>query len=153
MKKMGISVLVLAVLGFFCAGETFGGMAGKCDTGWAAGSSYNRLYNPLTVETDSGEVVSVQKIVPARGMSGGLHFILKSDKGTVSVHLGPAWFLEREGIKIEPKDRVSVRGSRITFKGKPAIIAAEISKGERTWKLRDDNGIPLWSGRKGMRGM
>jgi hypothetical protein len=150
MKKIGISILVFALMGFFYAGETFGGMAGKSDKGWAAGSKYNRMYDPGTVETDSGEVVSVQKIVPMRGMSGGLHFILKSDKGTISVHLGPVWFLEKEGIKIEPKDRVTVSGSRITFKGKPAIIAAEIRKGEKTWKLRDDNGVPLWSRRNRM---
>jgi hypothetical protein len=150
MKKIGVSILVFALLGFFYAGETFGGMTGQCDKGWAAGSKYNRMYDPNTVETDTGEVVSVQKIVPMRRMSGGLHFILKSDKGTISVHLGPVWFLEKEGIKIEPEDRVTVSGSRITFKGKPALIAAEIRKGEKTWKLRDVNGVPLWSRRKGM---
>ncbi len=150
MRKIGISVLILAVLGLFHAGESFGGAAGKSDQGWAAGSRYNRMYNPDTVETDSGEVVSVEKIVPMRGMSGGLHFILKSDKGTISVHLGPAWFLEKKGIKIEPKDHVTVSGSRITFKGEPALIAAEIKKGGKTWKLRDDNGFPLWSRRNRM---
>ncbi len=150
MKKIGISVLILAVLGLFYAGESFGGPAWKSDKGWAAGSRYNRMYNPDTVETDSGEVVSVQKIVPMRGMSAGLHFILKSDKGTISVHMGPVWFLEKEGINIEPKDRVTVSGSRITFKGEPALIAAGIEKGGKTWKLRDDKGIPLWSRRNRM---
>jgi hypothetical protein len=150
MKKIGMSVLILAVLGLFFASESFGGMAGNSDKGWAAGSRYNRMYDPDTVETDSGEVVSVQKIVPMRGMSGGLHFILRSDKGTISVHMGPVWFLEKEGIKIEPKDRVTVSGSRITFKGEPALIAAEIKKGGKTWKLRNDNGFPLWSRRNRM---
>jgi hypothetical protein len=41
---------------------------------------------------------------------------------------------------------VEVKGSRITFEGKPAIIAAEIKKGEETLKLRDENGFPVWSG-------
>jgi hypothetical protein len=150
MKKIGTCILVFAVLGFFCAGESFAGTAGKSDQGWASGSRYNRMYDPNTVETDSGEVVSVQKIAPMRGMSGGLHFILKSDKGTISVHLGPVWFLEKEGIKIEPKDHVTVSGSRIAFKGEPALIASEIKKGEKTWKLRDDNGFPLWSRRNRM---
>ncbi|MEJ2683805.1 MAG: hypothetical protein P8Z71_05365 [Candidatus Sulfobium sp.] len=150
MKKRGISILVLAVTVFFFAGETFGGMGYNSGKGWAAGSRYNRLYDPGTVETDSGEVVSVQKMVPMRGMSGGLHFILKSDRGTISVHLGPLWFLEKEGVKIEPKDHVTVSGSRIIFRGKPALIAAEIRKGEKTWRLRDDRGVPLWSMRRGM---
>lgn len=150
MKKIGITVLVFAVTAFFCAGEAQSGPACKSGKGWDSGSKYNRLYDPDTVETVSGEVVSVQKIVPTKGMSGGLHFIMKSDKGTISVHLGPTWFLEKEGIKISPEDHVTVSGSKITFNGEPALIAAEIRKGEKTWKLRHDNGVPLWSGRKGM---
>jgi hypothetical protein len=49
-------------------------------------------------------------------------------------------------VKIEPKDKVEVTGSRITFDGKPAIIAAEVKKGDEALKLRDDNGFPVWSG-------
>lgn len=141
--------MAVTVMAFFCAGQTFGGTACKSGKGWSAGSKYNRMYDTNTVETDTGEVVSVQEITPMKGISGGLHFIMKSDKGTISVHLGPVWFLEKEGIKIEPKDHVTVSGSRITFEGKPALLAAEIRKGEKTWKLRDDNGVPLWSGRRG----
>lgn len=150
MKKIVTSSLVFAIIVFFHAGNAFPGTAGKSDNGWGAGSRYGRLYNPATLETESGEVVSVRKVVPMRGMAGGIHFVLKSDKGIVSVHLGPAWFLEKQGLRIEPKDRVTVSGSRITIRGKPAIIAAEIRKGERTWKLRDDKGVPLWSRRRGM---
>jgi hypothetical protein len=39
-----------------------------------------------------------------------------------------------------------VRGSRITFEGKPAIIAAQVKKGDRSLTLRDDSGVPAWSG-------
>jgi hypothetical protein len=34
----------------------------------------------------------------------------------------------------------------VTFEGKPAIIAAEIKKGDETLRLRDDAGVPAWSG-------
>lgn len=149
-NKSAITVLLFALAAFSPAGEAFAETGWQSGRGWAAGSGYNRLYNPATVETDSGEVVSVQRIVPMKGMSGGLHFIMKSDKGTISVHLGPAWFLQKEGVKIEPEDHVTVRGSRITFEGEPALIAAEISKGGKTWRFRDDKGIPLWSRRRGM---
>lgn len=150
MKKIVIAILVVALSGLFYGGDAYGGAPHKPDKGWAAGGRYGRLYNPGTVETISGEVVSVQKFIPMRGMSGGLHFILKSDKETISVHLGPTWFLQKEGIKIEPNDHVTVIGSRITFGGNPAIIAAKVTKGGKTWKLRDDTGVPLWSMRRGM---
>jgi hypothetical protein len=38
-----------------------------------------------------------------------------------------------------------VKGSRVTLAGKPALIAAEIKKGDTTLTLRDDNGFPAWS--------
>jgi hypothetical protein len=34
--------------------------------------------------------------------------------------------------------------------GKPAIIAAQVKKGNEILKLRDENGIPVW--RRGARG-
>ena len=43
-------------------------------------------------------------------------------------------------------DRVEVKGSRITFQGKPAIIAAEITKDGQTLTLRDASGMPVWRG-------
>jgi hypothetical protein len=98
------------------------------------------------VETISGEVTRVDRITPAKGMSGGVHMLVKTDKETVSVHLGPSWYLENQDVKIEAKDKVEVKGSKITFAGKPAVIAMEVKKGDEVLKLRDDNGFPVWSG-------
>jgi hypothetical protein len=75
---------------------------------------------------------------------------VKTDKEMISVHLGPGWYMENQDVKIEAKDKVEVKGSKITFGGKPAIIAAEVKKGDQVLKLRDDNGFPVWSAwRKG----
>ena len=71
---------------------------------------------------------------------------VKTAKGEISVHLGPAFFIENQDVKIEPKDKVEVKGSRITFDGKPAIIATEVKKGDEVLKLRDNAGFPVWSG-------
>jgi hypothetical protein len=49
-------------------------------------------------------------------------------------------------VKIEPKDKVEVRGAKATIAGKQAIIAAEVKKGDEVLKLRDDSGFPVWSG-------
>jgi hypothetical protein len=114
--------------------------------GWGMGTNYQRMYNPATVETLSGTVVSVEKITPTRGMYYGIHLILKTDKETIAVHLGPAWYIERLDTKIEKGDHIQVSGSRVMLAGKPAIIAAEVGKGDAVLKLRDDNGFPLWAG-------
>ena len=123
-------------------------MKWKGSGGWGPGTQYNRMYDPKTVETISGEVVNVDKMTPIKGMYYGVHLVVKSEKETISVHLGPGWFIESQDVKIEPKDKIEVRGSRITYKGKPAIIAAEVKKGEEILKLRDDTGIPVWAGWK-----
>ena len=122
------------------------GMQWRGGGGWGPGSAYVRMYDSKTVETISGEVVSVDTITPMKGMGYGVHLLLKADKGPISVHLGPGWYLENQDVKLEPKDRVQVRGSRITFDGKPAIIAAEVTRGDEILKLRDEAGFPLWSG-------
>jgi hypothetical protein len=122
------------------------GMMWRGSGGWGPGTQYNRMYDPKAMETISGEVIGVDRITPAKGMSGGVHMNVKTDKETISVHLGPSWYLENQDVKIEAKDKVEVKGSRISFGGKPAIIAAEVKKGEEVLKLRDDAGFPVWSG-------
>lgn len=118
--------------------------------GWGAQSRYGRLYNPATVETFTGTVEAVERMTPMRGMGAGIHLKVKSDKETATVHLGPSWYIERQDTKILKGDVVEVKGSRVTVAGKPVIIAAEVKKGDETLRLRDDSGVPAWSGwRKG----
>lgn len=80
--------------------------------GWGAGGSYQRLYTPATVEAVAGQVVSIDKVTPMKGMSYGIHVVLKSDKETVPVHLGPGWYVERFDTKIDTGDSLEVKGSR-----------------------------------------
>ncbi len=104
------------------------------------------MYDPKTVETIGGEVISVEMITPMKGMSHGVHLTLKTDKEIISIHLGPWWYIENQDIRIVPKDKIEVTGSRITYQGKPVIIAAVVKKGDEVRKLRDENGFPVWAG-------
>ena len=70
--------------------------------GWGMGSQYNRMYNPATVETLSGTVESVDKVTPMKGMFYGIHLMVKTDKETIPVDLGPGWYIERLDTKIAP---------------------------------------------------
>lgn len=148
MKKMGTVVATLAIISLLFTVGSFAQMGPmwKGSGGWGMGMQYDRMYNTKTVETIPGVVVSVDKITPMKGMSHGVHMILKTNKETLAIHLGPSWYIENQDIKIVPKDKVEVKGSRITFEGKPAIIAAEVKKGNEILKLRDEKGFPVWSG-------
>jgi hypothetical protein len=150
MKKLHLSVVLVAIAMLLFAASSYAqprqGMMWRGSGGWGPGSQYNRMYDPKAVETISGEVITVDRITPAKGMSGGVHISVKTDKETISVHLGPSWFLENQDVKLSAKDKVEVKGARTTFAGKPAIIAAEVKKGDEVLKLRDDSGFPVWSG-------
>ena len=135
---MAALVLILA-LTMACGSENQG------DLGPEGGAGYDRMYDPKTVGSVSGEVVSVDKITD-RGTGYGLSLTLKTGKETILVYLGPGWFLEKQDLTFAPKDQVEITGSQITFQGKPAIIAAEVKKGDKSLKLRDPAGIPAWAG-------
>lgn len=140
------SATIIAVFSLLLSTESLAQHRMHGSGGWGAGHHYSRMYNRGTVETLNGEVVSVDKIIPSRGMSHGVHLILKTGTETIPVHLGPGWYIENQDIQIQPKDKIQITGSRINFAGKPAIIAAEVKKGNDTLKLRDGNGFPAWSG-------
>ena len=109
----------------------------------ASNIAAQRNYDPKTVETIQGNVVSVDK-TSSKDRAYGIHLILQTDKVTIPVHLGPGWHVEKQTPRIEPNDTVTVTGSRVTVSGKPAIIAAQVKKGNDILKLRDENGIPTW---------
>lgn len=148
MKRVVTVITIFFIVSLFLAAESFAqrGMMWKGSGGWGMRTPYGKMYNPKTVETIIGEVVTIDKITPMQGMSYGVHLMVKTDIDTIAVHLGPGWYLENQDVKIESKDKIEVKGSRITFEGKPAIIAAEVKKGEEVLKLRDENGFPVWSG-------
>jgi len=148
MKRKSIISLVVAVAVLITASMALAGQwkGWRGSGGWGMGSQYNRMYNPATVETLSGAVEAVDKVTPMKGMHSGVHIMLKTDKETISVQLGPEWYVERLDTKIEKGDKIEVKGSRVTFAGAPAIIAAEVKKGDNTLVLRDPTGIPAWAG-------
>ena len=150
MKRISVLAVLILIGLFFAASDVFAqrgpGMMWRGSGGWGAGTPYNKMYDPKSVETINGEVISVNPITPSKGMAGGIHMNVKTDKETVSVHLGPSWYIENQDVKLEPKDKVEVKGSKITFGGNPAIIATEVKKGDDVLKLRDEAGYPVWAG-------
>jgi hypothetical protein len=148
MKRIESVIAIIAVLGLALATESFGqtGMKWRGSRGWGPGSAFDRMYDPKTAETIKGTVVGVDRVAPMKGMGAGLHLAVKTDAETISVHLGPTWYLENQDVKIQPGDAVEVKGSRVTMAGKPALIAAEVKKGDETLRLRDETGVPMWTG-------
>jgi hypothetical protein len=148
MKKIVTFIATISILSLIATPLAFAQprMGGKGSGGWGMGAPYQRMYNPKTVETIAGKVIALDTIPPMRGMAGGVHLRLVTQGKEISVHLGPAWYLDNQDFQIKEGDRIEVTGSRVTFANAPAIIAAQIRRGDRVLTLRDKNGFPAWSG-------
>jgi hypothetical protein len=114
--------------------------------GWGPGTRYVGMYNPGNVRTISGVIISVERFVPVRGMSAGIHVVVRTGSETLPVHLGPEFYIERLDTRIERGDTIEVKGSLVTLDGKDIIIAAEVRKGGEVLVLRDAKGFPAWAG-------
>lgn len=145
---LSLATIVVAVALIPCNSPAQSRGMGQSGRGWGHGSPYERMYDTQTVETISGVVESISTFSPTTGSAKGVHLLLKSDREMISVHLGPSWFIDNLEPKLSPGIRVEIKGSRITFDGKPAIIAAEIRRDHEMLTLRNANGIPVWSGWK-----
>lgn len=117
--------------------------------GWCSNNNYSRLFNLATVVEVKGTIVSIEKIIPEKGMSNGIHLVLKTEaKENTTVHLGPEWYLNNQDIQFAKGDIIKVKGSKAIYENKMAIIAMTIWKGEYHLDLRDAKGNPKWNGWK-----
>jgi hypothetical protein len=110
------------------------------------GAAAGGVYDPETVSTVRGKASVVTVVSGRGGRTGGTHVILESAEQTLDVRLGPTWFLEREGVEIAQGDSLEVTGSVIGSDDDSFLIARELKKGDKVVTLRDQNGVPLWSG-------
>ena len=109
------------------------------------------MYDIKTETTINGTVESVETVTGTGGRGrhalGGTHLVMKNDKETIEVHVGPTAYLTEKGMTFAKGDTLEIVGSRVTIDNKPVVIAKQIKKGDNTWTLRDASGRPLWSGR------
>jgi hypothetical protein len=69
---------------------------------------------------------------------------LRTDNASITVDLGPAWYLSQQGFKIKQGETLEVTGSKIVRGQKTVMLAAEARKDGQTLKVRDEKGSPLW---------
>jgi hypothetical protein len=143
MKRSSVGVVVVAAV-LFAAG-----------LGTAVGQPrHERMMcnsDPSTEVTVTGtvtEVVTNPTSTRGRGRRArtGMHLMVTTDEETLEVHVGPADFITSEGLAFEEGDELEITGSRVTVDGAEALIAREIKKGQAVLVLRNEQGVPRWSG-------
>ena len=107
------------------------------------------LYNVSTEATFRGTVEEVTEMDSPGFQGKGLHAKLKTEQGTFDVHLGPVSFAAKEKLTLAKGDQLEIVGSQVKVDGVDAVIARKVTKGDRTTTLRNERGVPLWSGGRG----
>ena len=99
------------------------------------------FYNTGTEVTIIGSVDEVQQITGtgATGQVGhcprgwtGTRVILKTDPGTIAVHVGPSAYLANNNFSIAKGDKLTILGSKVQYQGSDFLIAKEITKGTKS---------------------
>ena len=150
MNNIATSILLIASIVLLISepsvAQPGGMMRWQGSQGWGQDTQYSRMYNPQTIETISGKLVSIERTSPMPKMSQGVHLMVQTDKEIIPVHLGPEWYITNQDMQLQVNERVEIKGSKVNFNGKSTIVAAQVKKGSKILTLRDENGFPLWSG-------
>lgn len=139
MKKNLIASLLLSFM--------LGGAALAGGDGWDKGSRYNNLYDASTVQTMTGQIVSINREwQPLPGMSPGVMAVVETPSGRMNVQLGPRWFTKfyQQDWALQPGDKVEFTGSVIDYQGSPAMILRSGEKGDHKMVVRKSDGSPVW---------
>lgn len=104
-------------------------------------------YNPQAVVTLSGTITAIDPAATS-SLPEPFFLTLTTPQGKVKVFLGPNWYVAQQGMNFTVLDRLEVTGAKIIDQGQVVIFAAQVKKGDQTWQIRDEQGVPLWTGRK-----
>ena len=100
-----------------------------------------RLYATVT-----GDVVSVQTVPVVGDQVGVVVLSVRTNRGTtIPVELGPPAYLEQQQFSFNPGDHVVAIGMHAYRRDTQELVAREVRSGDRTLRLRDSEGVPLWA--------
>lgn len=68
---------------------------------------------------------------------------VENSTGRYIIHMGPEFYRDEIGIKLEKNDKIQVRG----YVFKNDIAPQTIEHKNKIYKFRDSDGKPLWAGR------
>lgn len=94
--------------------------------------------------TLSGTVVSQWSGTVSPGEPQSQILAIKNGSTTTNVVLGPAWYVDRQHLDLNPNAEVSVTGREVTVDGRRYIVARTVTCDGQTMKFWDGN-EPAWA--------
>ena len=145
MRKLAIGIVLVVAISMLFVPVAFAQKSPSVSKGaWAIGlpgtvTAESSFTGTEAIVVEAGKVAAME---PMKGVKDGLQMKLKTDQGSAyTVYMGPKWFIENQKIKFKAGDSVMVRGKKFGS----SIIATQVSKGDWTMKLRnEEDGQPAW---------
>jgi hypothetical protein len=98
------------------------------------------MYDPANETTVEGTVSTIELFWPAgEGTEPVVRIRLDGPNGT-RVHLGPAWFVNRQTRRIQRGRTVQVVGATATFEGSSIVMARQVTQRNMVFRLRNPQG-------------
>lgn len=134
------SCLRIAIIAIFCGAVTF------------AAASSTRKASDTGPKYDAANQIKIKGVIEdvkdTPGDSSGTYLTVKTDTGTVIVYVAPAEFLKEIDTSFNKGDQIEVLGAKNTGPEGEEVLAKELTVGSNTTTLRDESGVPVWSGWK-----
>jgi uncharacterized protein YrrD len=111
---------------------------------WSARGEYQNLVQSGQPANVRGAVTSIDRIEPMQGMQEGIIITIGENGRETTVHLGPAWFIDRQDVMLRLNDQVEVEGVQAEIDGQNVVVARTISSPHGRFRLRDEQNKPVW---------
>ncbi len=99
------------------------------------------MYDPAREMTVKGTVLEEKDFTcPVSEGELETHLTLKTDDGTVTLHLAPGRIMRSHHLKFAPGDPMTVVGSRVRVFSNDDLIVRSISRGNEEFMFRDKSG-------------
>ncbi|HWB75065.1 MAG TPA: hypothetical protein VG755_08910 [Nannocystaceae bacterium] len=114
----------------------------------SCGGTDTPKFDPDNMQTITGVVVAVDPFVRLeRNTRNGVATVIEDEDGVrTNAVLGPAIWLDKNGIQIDRGDVITVTGSAVKDEKSelPMLIATSVSDDDLRLALRDEKGRPSW---------
>lgn len=100
-----------------------------------------RTESMITME---GIVSSVERPRPEDSQAYVHLVVTPADGVPIRLVLAPGWYLDEQGIRLEPRQTVQVSGKRVVKDGQSGIVVQRLRRGDESYILRDEHEQPKW---------
>ncbi len=111
-----------------------------------AGMAFSQGYGPCgygCYNWDSSKLVWVEgKLISVAPTQ--IRLRVEAQNRVYNLYMGPYWYFSRIGLRLNTGDVVKVRGYVLQTSAGYNLYVAEVVKDGKTYRLRDQNGRPLW---------